>query len=116
MKTNFDRFRRFHRATCVLLVLALAGFVAVMSLVPQPIGAAIGVTYLIIVGIAMCVVAALGFDSLVCPKCGQRMVSEWRNREDGRRLRSIFRREPITCVHCGAVVETKEGAGGDGAQ
>ena len=92
------------------MLLAMVAFVCCSVFVRGAIGAAIGVTLLIVVGAVAAVFEWSAYDNLLCPKCGQRVAIPHRDsfdEENRARYCAIAKGEPVVCVHCGAKIETK---------
>ena len=88
----------------------MAALFAATFLIGGTLGAAIGVTLLVVVGAVAAVLGWSAYDNLLCPKCGQRVAIPHRNsfdKENRARYRAISKGEPVVCVHCGARIETK---------
>ena len=110
MKSDFRKFRLYCRLGIVFMVLAMFAFVCCNIFAEGALGAAIGVTLLIVVGAVAVVLEWLAYDNLLCPKCGQRVAIPHRDsfdKENRARYRAISKGEPVVCVHCGARIETK---------
>ena len=110
MKSDFSRFRLYKRLSIAFAVVAMAAFECCNFIIGGALGAAIGVTLLIVVGAVAAVLGWSAYDNLLCPKCGQRAAMPFCNtfdKEHCARYRAISKGEPVVCVHCGAKIETK---------
>ena len=110
MKSDFRKFRLYCRLGIIFVLLAMVAFVCCSVFVGGVLGAAIGVTLLIVVGAVAAVFEWSAYDNLLCPKCGQRVAIPHRDsfdKENHARYRAISKVEPVVCVHCGAKIETK---------
>ena len=110
MKSDFRKFRLYCRLGIVFMVLAMVAFACCNAFVGGALGAAIGVTLLIVVGAVAAVLEWSAYDNLLCPKCGQRVAIPHRDsfdKENRARYRAISKGEPVVCVHCGEKIETK---------
>ena len=109
MKTSFRRCRICTRLAVALMVLALLTALA-CNLVGDAEAAVMGD----VAGLAIAFVAAVfgfvAYASLKCPQCGRPVINPKRMSfaaENRLRFQSVRRRQPLTCIHCGATVETK---------
>lgn len=110
MKSDFRKFRLYKRLAIVFSLVAMAALFAATFLIGGTLGAAIGVTLLVVVGAVVAVLGWSAYDNLLCPKCGQRVAMPFCNtfdKEHCARYRAISKGEPVVCVHCGAKIETK---------
>ena len=110
MKSDFRKFRLYDRLAIVFMLFAMGAFVCCSVFVGGALGAAIGVTLLIVVGAVAAVFEWSAYDNLLCPKSGQRVAIPHRDsfdEENRARYRAIAKGEPVVCVYCGAKIETK---------
>ena len=109
MKSDFRKFRLFCRLGIIVAILAVVAQVCCVLFVGGTLGAAIGVTLLIVIGAMAAVLEWAAYDNLLCPKCGQRIAIPHRDsfdKENRSRYRTIAKGESVVCVHCGAKIET----------
>lgn len=110
MKSDFRKFRLYCRLGIIFMLLAMAVSACCIILVGGALGAAIGVTLLIVVGTVAAVFEWSAYYNLLCPKCGQRVAIPHRDsfdKENRARYHAISKGEPVVCVHCGEKIETK---------
>lgn len=108
MKTSFRRCRICTRIAVALMALALLTALA-CNLVGDAEAAVMGD----VAGLAIAFVAAgfgfVAYASLKCPQCGRPVVNPKRMSfavENRSRFQSVRKRQPLTCIHCGAAVGT----------
>lgn len=109
MTTNFQRCR-----ICTRVAIALMALAALTALVCNCVGDALTATAGDVAGIVLAFVAAgfgsVAYASLKCPQCGRPVINPKRMSfaaENRLRFQSVRRRQSLTCIHCGATVETK---------
>ena len=109
MKSDIGKFRLLSRVTLAVMILVVCSFICCMAfcVVGKMVSMAISLAAMLIFGVIAAVLESVAYDSLICPKCGNRILKPLREsytKENRACYRKIANGELVECMHCGATI------------